>query len=381
MASIRKRTWNTAKGQKSAWIVAYLHKGRQHIKTFVTKKAAEKWKAEMTVEVGKGMHTPASTSITVAAAGERWIEQAEVDGLEAGTVQVYRGHLRYHILPFLGDVKLADLSAVGVQDFRNRLIREGRSQAMAQKVTTSLGSIIGHAMVLGLASRNPVREANQHGARRQRLAKRHQKRLEVGVDLPTKDELRTILGAATARWRPLIVTVIFTGIRASEARGLTWDAVDLDRAVLTVKQRADRWNTIGSPKSATSQREIPLAPIVVNTLKEWRLTCPKGPLGLVFPDDDGRVAPLIRYRYQALGKLQKALGMCEDAHNPKYAMHAFRHACASLWIEQGTFSPKKIQAMLGHSTLAMTYDRYGHLFPSLESDQAAMATLQARLVG
>jgi integrase len=53
------------------------------------------------------------------------------------------------------------------------------------------------------------------------------------------------------------VTAIFTGLRASELRGLTWDDVDLDRRVLTVRQRADRWNTIGSPKSDAGKREVP----------------------------------------------------------------------------------------------------------------------------
>ena len=379
MASIRKRTWSTAKGERSAWVVAYLHNGKQHIRTFPTKKAAIEWRAEMTVEVGKGIHTPASTSITVVQAGERWIEQAESDGLEAATVALYRGQLRHHIVPLIGETRLTELNTASIADFRSRLIREGRSQALTNKLVTALGAIIGQAMAQGLAARNPVRDAAQHGARRQRLAKRHEKRLEVGVDIPSKDELRAILGAANGRWRPLIVTVIFTGLRASEIRGLAWDNVDLVHAVLTVRQRADRWNTLGSPKSATSRREVPLAPVVVNTLKEWQLACPKGALGLVFPGDKGRVAPLISIRWQ-LGKLQMTLGMCRDARHPKYAMHAFRHAAASLFIEQG-FSPKRVQALMGHSTIQMTFDVYGHLFPSQDDDQAAMRQLQARLIG
>jgi integrase len=65
---------------------------------------------------------------------------------------------------------------------------------------------------------------------------------------------------------------------------------------------------------------------------------------------------------------------------PKYGMHAFRHAAASLFIEQG-FSPKRIQALMGHSTIQMTFDTYGHLFPAPEDDQVAMQQLQARLIG
>lgn len=73
MASIRKRTWQSKSGEKSAWVVYYGHRGKQHLKTFKTKKAAESWRTEMQTEQHRGIHTPASTSITVAEAGERWL--------------------------------------------------------------------------------------------------------------------------------------------------------------------------------------------------------------------------------------------------------------------------------------------------------------------
>jgi len=72
--------------------------------------------------------------------------------------------------------------------------------------------------------------------------------------------------------------------------------------------------------------------------------------------------------------------MCDSWKAPKYGMHSLRHAAASLFIEQG-FTPKKVQALMGHSSIQMTFDTYGHLFPSQESDQEAMRQLQARLVG
>jgi integrase len=65
---------------------------------------------------------------------------------------------------------------------------------------------------------------------------------------------------------------------------------------------------------------------------------------------------------------------------PKYGMHSLRHAAASLFIEQG-FSPKRVQALMGHSTIQMTFDTYGHLFAAAEDDRVAMSQLQARLVG
>jgi integrase len=382
MASVRKRTWTTTKGlEKTAWVVAYMHKGKQHLKTFPTKRAAAAWRGELQHEVKQGTHTPTSASITVAEAGAAWLAQAESDGLEASTVMQYRQHLDYHITPFLGDVKLSELTLATVADFRNTLIREGRSHAMAKKTLTSLGGILATAMAAGRVARNVVREqSHQHGARQRRLEKRHDRRLEVGIDIPTKDEIRAMLAAASGRWRPLLVTAVFTGLRASELRGLTWADVDLDRATLRVRQRADRWNTIGAPKSATSQREVPLAPVVVNTLREWKLACPNGELDLAFPNGKGTVDSLPNMHRRGLGALQVACGIATDPMHPKYGLHSLRHTAASLFIEQG-FSPKRVQALMGHSSIQVTFDTYGHLFPSAADDQAAMGQLQARLIG
>jgi len=343
MASVRKRAWVTSKGvEKTAWLVDYTHKGKQHIKTFPTKREATAWRADMQHEVKEGIHTPATTSITVAEAGAAWFAQAEMDGLEASTVMQYRQHLKYHITPFLGDVKLAELTPASVIDFRARLRKEDRSPVMVRKVITSLGAILAAAMATGRVARNVVREQARQQTRQRRLEKRHDKRLEVGVDIPSKDELRAILAAAQGRWRPLVVTAIFTGLRASELRGLTWDDVDLERKVLTVRQRADRWNTIGSPKSVSGKREVPLAPIVVNTLREWKLTCPRFAedgeprLWLVFPNGDGNVEYLVNIHRRGLGPVQVAAGISTDAERPRYSLHALRHAAASLFIETST---------------------------------------------
>jgi integrase len=230
-------------------------------------------------------------------------------------------------------------------------------------------------------ARNVVHEQMRHNAgRERRLERRHDKRLEVCVDIPSKDEIRALLAHAQGRWRPLVITAVFTGLRASELRGLRWDDVDLGHAVLKVRQRADRWNTIGSPKSDAGKREVPLAPVVVNTLKEWKLACPTGSLGLVFPNDAGNVASLPNIHRRGLGPLQVAAGLTNDPLRPKYGLHALRHAAASLFIEQG-FAPKRVQALMGHSTIQMTFDTYGHLFPSKDEDQTAMRQLQARLIG
>ena len=70
----------------------------------------------------------------------------------------------------------------------------------------------------------------------------------------------------------------------------------------------------------------------------------------------------------------------EPVMRPRYGLKAFRHAAASLFIEQG-FTPKRVQALMGHETIQITFDTYGHLFPTPEDDKAAMKRMQARLVG
>ena len=327
---------------------------------------------------------PPAESITVAEAGQAWVEGATEGGLEHGTVRMYEQHLRLHIAPLLGTVKLTDLSPADIDRFRNDLakpITAGRrpcSRAMAVKVMASLSSIVAEAVAKGQVSRNVVRDAAAPSTKRHnRVQKRQEKRLEVGVDIPTKDELRGILAAAAGRWRPLVVTTIFTGLRASELRGLRWADVDLAQGTLQVRQRADFKNGLGDPKSNAGNRDVPLAPIVINMLREWRLACPKGELGLVFPNSRGNVQAHTHILYRGLGPIEEAAGL-SPRDRPKYGMHAFRHAAASLFIEQG-FQPKRVQAIMGHSSIVMTFDRYGHLWPQPD-EREAMEQLQARLV-
>jgi integrase len=378
MASVRKRV----QGTKMTWLVDYLdQEGRRHNKTFAREKDAKEWRDRTVIEIKDGVHTPPADSITVAEAGELWLTEGKTDGLEYGTLKQYEQHLRLHIAPFIGRIKLAQLSPAHVQRLRDKLIQEGRSRDMARRVIVSLGALLGSAMSYGKLAKNVVHDAARlRKGRDRKLDGRHDRKLEVGVDIPTKNEIRAMLNAAEGRWRPLIVTAVFTGLRASELRGLTWNDVDLKAETLTVRQRADRWNTIGSPKSASGKRTVPLAPIVVNTLKEWRLVCPKGENNLVFPNKIGNIERLETVRRLGLGPLQSRAGITTDRRHPKYGLHALRHAAASLFIDEG-WSAKRVQMVMGHSSIQMTFNVYGHLFPSPDDDREAMRRLQARLVG
>jgi integrase len=65
---------------------------------------------------------------------------------------------------------------------------------------------------------------------------------------------------------------------------------------------------------------------------------------------------------------------------PKYGPHSLRHAAASLWIQNGT-NAKRIQTLMGHSSITLTYDRYGHWFADEVADQKAAEDIQFRLLG
>jgi integrase len=199
--------------------------------------------------------------------------------------------------------------------------------------------------------------------------KRRNGKLKIGVDIPSPDEIRAIITHLEGRWRPLLLTAIFTGLRASELRGLRWADLEFRRGELHVRQRADQLNKIGPPKSASGERTVPLPPIVVSALREWRLVCPKDELGLAFPGPRGLIQTRFVISDRGLVPAQIAAGVVTAAGTAKYpGLHSLRHFYASWCINRrvdgGLELPLKlVQARLGHASIQMTADTYGHLFP------------------
>jgi integrase len=389
--SVRKREWTTGKGQqREAWVVDYVdQQGARRLKTFERKKEADAFAATASVEVRDGTHVADSASVTVKEAGALWIKSAEEAGLERASLDQYRQHMRLHIEPMIGRSLLSKLSIPVVRDFESKLREAGRSALTTKYVVRSLGSLLADAQERGLAVRNVVREMR---GRRKRGKERHASqrakgKLKIGVDIPAPSEIKLIVQALDgSRWRPLLLTAIFTGLRASELRGLPWSDVDLKKQELHVTQRADRYQKIGKPKTAAGERTVPLPPIIVSTLREWKLACPKGDLGLTFPNGDGQVEWHSNVIVRALIPIQIAAGVTapvsdadgkleiDEKGSPvltaKYTgMHALRHFYASWCINRkvdgGLELPAKVvQHRLGHSSITVTLDTYGHLFPS-----------------
>jgi integrase len=340
---------------------------------FVTKKAAEAWRVQTAGEVVKGVHTADSVSITVAVAAQIWLDRVEAKGREKGTRVQYENHVRKYIVPKLAGEKLSALTSPAVERFLDHLIREDVSPAMARKILASLKAMISEAQRRGLVAQNVALASRVETSSRKR-------RLEVGVDIPSREEVGKILAAADGRWqrwRPLLVTKAFTGLRSSELRGLRWVDVDFERKIITVAQRADAWNVIGAPKSKTSARRVPMAPMVTNTLREWRLAGRPGPY--VFPNSKGNIESHSNIQQRGFDPIQKAAQVVDAEGKPKYSLHALRHYFASAMAHQGA-SLKRVQGWMGHSTLAMTADTYAHLFRDDEDDAARFEAAERALV-
>jgi integrase len=195
------------------------------------------------------------------------------------------------------------------------------------------------------------------------------------------------LNAAAGRYGLLLLTAVFTGLRASELRGLRWEDVDLKRGELHVRQRADRYNAFGKPKSEAGERTVPLPPMVVTALREHRLSSPRSELDLVFPNVRGGVEHRNSIVKCGFHPAQIAAGVVDQHGGAKYkGLHSLRHFYASWCINRrvdgGLELPLKlVQTRLGHASIQMTADTYRHLFPRGDDGSELAAAERAFLTG
>jgi integrase len=201
----------------------------------------------------------------------------------------------------------------------------------------------------------------------------------------------------TPLWFKAFVTLaVWSGMRPSEVRGLPWRCVDFERGLIKVRQRADFAGTIGAPKSKAGRRDVPMTPSLKRALQEFYLASGRpAPDRLVFATRTGQPMSHSNIVQRFYEPLQRRLGMAgpkvdiddkpvlDRTGKPRllYGLHSLRHAAASLFIDQ-RWSAKQIQTVMGHSSIQMVFDTYGKLFRGGDdADQAAMARLEASLLG
>lgn len=385
MATVKKRVWTNAKGERQeAWQLRYLDQhGKERAKQFARKGDASAYLTKVGWEVSQGTHTPDSTSVTVGKAADLWVATAKANARERSTIKQYEELAALHIKPLLGERKLSQLSMPMVELFKDSLL-ETRSRAMAAKALSALSSILTDAQRRGLVAQNVAKGVKVVRSKRDRKK----------VAIPTKEDLRAMLAVAATMidipaLRPMIMTVALAGLRSSELRGLRKSDVDLKAGVIHIAQRADQWGVIGSPKSEAGSRSIPIPQPLVSELRKWMLRAPTGEFGLLFPNSEGGVrlhSNLLNREYwpmQVRAGLTRNSGKVDELGNDVphalYDFHALRHYAASAWIKQRV-DLKRLTTWLGHSSVQITLDTYGHLIKDDVGDAAIVAAMAEELL-
>jgi integrase len=367
MATIRKRTLPSGLVR---WQVDFTDQaGKRRSKLFPRRKDADVYLVKVRSLVANHTYLADSDSTSVAEATKSWLEYCEVRcqtgrRMERATLQDYRGKVRLHLNDpeiGIGDKLLAHLTRRHVNEFRDRMLLKGRSEHLIRRTISVLKLTLDHAIDNGQIFTNAA-----HGVRIIKSG-----RIDHTAPVPSKAVIRALIETAEENFKPHLIVSALGGLRASELRGLRWQDVDFEKGFIYVRQRADAYNQMGEPKSRAGFRDIPAGPMVLNALHHWKLRCPKSELGLAFPAPRGGILQHTNTQ-ERFRKLQKKLEV-------KMRRHDLRHFAVSLWIEQG-FSIKEVMTFAGHSSIQMTMERYGHLFPSPDH-QKAMAMVEEKLLG
>jgi integrase len=365
MASIRRRSWQTASGElREVWQCDFVdQEGHRRHRQFTRKKDADRFMVTARGQVAEGVYTPESSSVTLREACKLWVKYGGKKGpdKERGTVVQYEQHVRHILAQIDGNRRLAKLTRPRCEQLKDDLLM-AHSREMARKVLQSFRSVLHTAQRRGLVAQN-VAAAVTVGAN-----VRGRRKLKAGVDLPTLAELEAMLAAASTRPKPkaMLCLAALCGLRISEIRGLRWANVDLSgRPAVHVVERADRWGAIGDPKSGDAHRTIPLGDVAARALREWRLAQPGG-RSLVFGTARDKPDTLGNLTKRMLAPLERTAGV------PHYGWHGLRHHRISSWLKAG-LDPKHVQTLAGHAGLTMTMNVYGHFLPTDDADQRVAA--------
>lgn len=186
--------------------------------------------SDLQKQVGKTKLKEALRTDTVEEAGKHWLSDCEQVGLERSTRDSYQSHLDLHITLVIGHLLLTKLNIPSIRAWQDSLVKEGRFADLIKRVVIDLGAILAVAQDHGYVARNVGYEMNSRLKSKMKRVEKHRKRkLGHGADIPTHEEIRAILDQAPVRHRPLMITLVFTGLRSSELRGLPWTSINFDQ--------------------------------------------------------------------------------------------------------------------------------------------------------
>ena len=314
--------------------------------------------AELRRQIDGGA-TKIDRRLTVKQQAERWLtEMLPTRDVKASTERSYRDIVNHYVIPTWGSTPLARLSPVDVERGLGRLAKQGYSRSTVRHAKHLLGFICDDAEREGLILRNPCRSA--------RLPKTKDPRPRKAMTPDQAQQLLVYLDASPLE-TPVRLALI-TGMRLGELLALRWDDLSLKTAQPTL--------TVRKSKTPRGRRVIPLARWSVPMLRAHRVAQVEAALalgpawsdnGLVFPSEVGTPWDHANFRH----RFQKA---CRDAGIGQWTPHELRHTTASWLISEGV-PLKEVADTLGHASITVTADVYGHLFGPSERVASAIEGL------
>lgn len=296
-------------------------------------------------------------SRTVAVWLREWLTEIKAtDGTRPSTLRRYREVVETHLIPGLGREKLDRLTARQVQQFLGAR-RDKLAPATLIKVHGVLRVALSDAERMDLVPRNVAK-----AVRPARLGRQERRALTV-------DEAKAFISAIEGnRLEAFFLVAMSTGLRRGELLGLSWSSVDLAARVVVVDralQRVEGELRFVAPKTFGSRRQVPLPLFAVRALEAHRArqNAERLAAGSSWTDHDLVFASTIgtpmepRNVNRAFEALRARAGL-EWLH-----LHDLRHAFATFLLDQGV-EMRVVMELLGHSTIRLTADTYGHVLPS-----------------
>jgi integrase len=325
-------------------------------KVFPTKRAAESFLAEVKVSKDKGSYvSPAQSRMTL---DEWWRDYfSHAVALRESTRSGYEGNMRLHVLPYLGKRPLASLTKAEIRSWLAGQQQAGVGAATVNAAYRVLRTTLNVALEEGLLARNPAARISAPRSKREEMR------------FLTPDEIDRVAEAIPTRYRALVYFLAYGGLRIGEATALRVENLDLLRGrVHVVEAYAEVGGklVLGEPKTETSRRAVALPGFVRDELARHIEQFPT--TGLVFTAAKG--GPIRRNTFRRrvwVPALERA-----RIAAPRPRVHDLRHTAVALAIK-AAMHPKAIQARMGHSSISVTLDTYGHLFEA--QDEVSMDRL------
>jgi len=320
-----------------------------------TKTQAKKILRMIEDKVEKGIYVSSRKVPGFSEIADLWLKTKKPN-IRHSTYEQYKGHLENHLKPFFGRTKITRVNFDFAEAFISDCYENEVSIPTLRKILVNLGAIMTYACRKRYIDHNPVRDVEKPKGR-----SAHEGDEEFNILKPR--QIRCLIDKTPElKFQTLFMMAVTTGMRQGELFGLKWPDIDWFNNQVHVK-RTFNHGRFYEPKTKTSRRKIDLAPQLATQLKRWKIACPPCNLDLVFPNEQGKpLSPInvVRRKFEPVLK---------KAELPRIRFHDLRHTYASIQVDLGEY-PKYIQHQMGHSSIKITFDTYGHLMKNVNEEAA-----------